>query len=86
VTTITPPPSGPGGRPEPARRVESAAGGVDRVFGLSLASAGVTVLLIMGTVGLFLFVRGSSALADAGLRFLTRQGWTQTHTTSGSQR
>ncbi|MBV8995876.1 MAG: phosphate ABC transporter permease subunit PstC, partial [Pseudonocardiales bacterium] len=30
---------------------------------------------IMGTVGLFLFVRGSTALAEAGLRFLTTQGW-----------
>jgi phosphate transport system permease protein len=55
--------------------VRFADGGPDRVFGLSLISTGTMVLLIMGTVGLFLFFRGSGALADAGLRFLTTQAW-----------
>jgi phosphate transport system permease protein len=72
VTAIaTTPATGPG---DP-RRVRSADVGVDRVFGLSLRSAGLAVLLIMGTVGLFLFLRGSTALTDAGLGFLTTQAW-----------
>jgi phosphate transport system permease protein len=75
ITTINTPASTPEGPPVPARRVEPTAGGTDRVFGLSLTSAGIMALLIMGTVGLFLLVRGSGALADAGLRFLTTQGW-----------
>ena len=53
----------------------SAAGAADRIFGLSLRGAGIAVLLIMGAVGLFLFARGSGAVADAGLRFLTTQAW-----------
>jgi phosphate transport system permease protein len=69
---ITPTPGDPA---ESARRVRSVARGADRVFGLVLRSAGLAVLLIMGTVGLFLFIRGSSALSDAGLKFLTTQGW-----------
>jgi phosphate transport system permease protein len=72
ITATTP---GPGNDVESARRVESTAGGVDRFFRFSLLSTGVAVLLIMGTVGLFLFVRGSGALAGAGLSFLTTQGW-----------
>jgi phosphate transport system permease protein len=55
--------------------VKSASGGADRVFGLSLRSAGLVVLLIMGAVGLFLFFRSSGAVADAGLKFLTTQAW-----------
>ncbi|MDT7594665.1 MAG: phosphate transport system permease protein, partial [Pseudonocardiales bacterium] len=35
----------------------------------------LAVLLIMGAVGLFLFARGSGAVADAGLKFLTTQAW-----------
>jgi phosphate transport system permease protein len=60
---------------QPVRRVLPAVSGADWIFGLSLRSAGLAVLLIMSTVGLFLFVRGSGALTDAGLKFLTTQGW-----------
>ncbi len=64
--------AGPG---ESARKVRSASGGADRVFRLSLRGAGLTVLIIMVAIGLFLFYRGSQALADAGLKFLYTQAW-----------
>jgi phosphate transport system permease protein len=66
---------GPMEPPETARKVREASGGADRVFRLSLLGSGLTVLLIMGTIGLFLFYRGSQALTDAGLKFLTTQAW-----------
>ncbi|MGH3686026.1 MAG: phosphate ABC transporter permease subunit PstC [Pseudonocardiaceae bacterium] len=72
TTVVTTTASGPA---ESARRVWSAEGGADRVFGLSLRSAGLTVLLIMTGIGLFLSVRGSQALTDAGPAFLTTQAW-----------
>jgi phosphate transport system permease protein len=65
--------------PETARKVRSAAAGADRVFKLTLQGAGVAVLVIMTTIGLFLFYRGSQALADAGLwKFVTTQAWEPT--------
>ncbi|HKR51958.1 MAG TPA: phosphate ABC transporter permease subunit PstC [Pseudonocardiaceae bacterium] len=75
TSIVTTPISGPEVPPESARRVRSASGGADRVFGLSLRSAGLLVLLIMGGTGLFLFFRGSDALTEAGLGFLTTQAW-----------
>jgi phosphate transport system permease protein len=72
VTAITTTPAtGPG---DP-RRVKSVASGADRIFEQSLRSTGLAVLLIMGSVGLFLFLQGSGAVADAGLGFLTTQVW-----------
>ncbi|MGA9312603.1 MAG: phosphate ABC transporter permease subunit PstC [Pseudonocardiaceae bacterium] len=61
--------------PEVPRKVRSAARGADRVFGLSLRGAGLTVLSIMGAIGLFLLYRGSGAVAEDGLKFLTNQDW-----------
>lgn len=61
--------------PETARKVRSAAAGADRVFQLTLRGAGLAVLVIMTTIGLFLFYRGSQALGDAGPKFLTTQAW-----------
>ncbi len=49
--------------------------GADRVFGRSLTTTGIVVLIIMGTVGLFLTLRGVGALKVAGLGFLTTQAW-----------
>ncbi len=66
---------GPANPGESARKVRSASGGADRVFRLSLQGAGLTVLIIMSAIGLFLFYRGSQALADAGFGFLTTQAW-----------
>jgi phosphate transport system permease protein len=68
-------PSAPQFPPEVARKVRSVAGGADRVFALSLRGAGLTVLSIMGTIGVFLFYRGSQALVDAGGKFFTTQTW-----------
>ena len=69
----------PGSPPESPRKVRSASGGADRVFRRSLQSAGLLVLVIMTTIGLFLFYRGSQALADAGLwKFVTTQAWEPT--------
>ena len=80
MTTITMAPvPGPDSPPESARKVRSIAGGADRVFGRSLQGAGLLVLVIMTTIGLFLFYRGSQALADAGLwKFVTTQAWEPT--------
>jgi phosphate transport system permease protein len=80
VTTIVMAPvPGPEGPPETARKVRSAAVGADRAFKLTLQCAGVTVLVIMTTIGLFLFYRGSQALADAGpWKFITTQAWEPT--------
>src|SRR5919202_4711323 len=76
VTTIVRPSAvGPEDSVDPARRVKSAGGGADRLFGLSLTGTGIAVLTIMGTVGLFLTLRGAGALKVAGLEFLTTQAW-----------
>jgi phosphate transport system permease protein len=70
---------GPDTPPEAARKVRSVAAGADRVFGRSLQGAGLLVLVIMTTIGLFLFYRGAQALADAGLwKFVTTQAWEPT--------
>jgi phosphate transport system permease protein len=61
--------------PESARKVSSGSDGADRVFGFSLRIAGLVVLAIMAAVGLFLFFRGSGAVAAAGLDFLTTEAW-----------
>ncbi|MGH3822247.1 MAG: phosphate ABC transporter permease subunit PstC [Pseudonocardiaceae bacterium] len=74
-TVVMAPVPGPTGPSDSARRVKSASGGADRVFRLSLLGAGLTVLIIMSAIGLFLFYRGSQALADAGFGFLTTQAW-----------
>ncbi len=72
VVTVS---TGPPGPPESARKVKSASNGVDRIFRLSLHGTGVAVLVIMITIGLFLFYHGATALAQAGLDFVTTQAW-----------
>jgi len=47
----------------------------DRVFALVAHGSGVTVLLIMGLVGLFLAARAGQALSKAGFAFFTTQAW-----------
>ncbi|MGH3886483.1 MAG: phosphate ABC transporter permease subunit PstC [Pseudonocardiaceae bacterium] len=71
----TAPTSGPEIPTESARTVKSTSDGADRVFRLLLLGAGLTVLIIMITIGLFLFFRGSTALLQAGPDFLTTQAW-----------
>lgn len=58
-----------------ARRVTSTSGGSDRLFRTVLLGAGVLVLVIMLTIGWFLFQRGGPALREAGWSFLTEQRW-----------
>ncbi len=60
---------------EARRAVRGRTDTADTVFRLGLRLAGVIVLLIMTTIGLFLFLRGSTALGQAGLAFLTTQAW-----------
>ncbi|GLZ40992.1 phosphate ABC transporter permease subunit PstC [Actinokineospora sp. NBRC 105648] len=60
---------------DPPRRRVALSGGVDRVFRATLRGAGLTVLALMGTVGLFLFVRGLDAFSVAGLDFFTTESW-----------
>jgi phosphate transport system permease protein len=57
------------------RRITSASGGADRMFRWVLLGAGVLVLVIMLTIGWFLFQRGWPALRQAGWAFLTEQRW-----------
>lgn len=54
-------------------RARSGAG--DHVFQWGLRLAGLIVLGIMTAIGLFLFYRGSDALGQAGLSFLTTESW-----------
>lgn len=61
--------------PEQRRAVRGRLDPADTAFRTALLVAGVVVLAIMTTIGLFLSVRGSTALAQAGLAFLTTQSW-----------
>lgn len=73
-------PGGPGAPPDrppadgPRRRVRPP-GGVDVLFRFGLRGAGLLVLAVMVTVGLFLFQRGAQAFAVAGPKFFTTQAW-----------
>lgn len=60
---------------EARRAVRGRTGTADTLFRLGLRFAGLIVLLIMITIGLFLFARGSTALGQAGLAFLTTEAW-----------
>lgn len=67
------PPHGPAA--DDRRRRLSPPGGVDRVFRLGLRAAGLVVLAIMVTVGLFLLQGGAKALSLDGWKFFTTQTW-----------
>lgn len=56
-------------------RPSARVGPADHVFGGIARVSGGAVLLIMGTVGLFLAVRAWPALSEAGWSFLTTQAW-----------
>lgn len=74
MTSATPA-SGPAALGESVRQVRSASIGGDRTYVLALRSAGLAALAIMGAIGLFLLIRGSQALDDAGLSFFVTQAW-----------
>lgn len=75
--------SGPGttvaaradGGTDPPRAVRAAPGTGDRLFRTLARLGGFSVLLIMGTVGLFLAARALDALRATGARFLTTAEW-----------
>ena len=61
-----------GPRPRPVTDIPGLG---DRVFRRGIGLAGITVLAIMAAVGVFLLLRGLSALQATGLSFLTTQEW-----------
>lgn len=67
---------GPSGEPvEPRRVVKARTDAGDQTFRRALYTAAIVVLGIMTTIGLFLFYRGSIALAKAQFSFITTQDW-----------
>jgi len=58
-----------------ARSVRAVPGVGDRVFRRAIGLSGLTVLAIMGAVGLFLSSQALQALRAAGLSFLTTAAW-----------
>ena len=65
----------PAERADGPRRRVGPSGGIDRLFRLALRVAGLAVLVVMATVGLFLATRGAAAISEAGLDFFTTQTW-----------
>lgn len=59
----------------PRRAIRASPRGGDRVFRGGTRLAGVLVLAIMVSIGLFLALRAASALRSAGLSFLTTADW-----------
>lgn len=57
------------------RPIQSEASGADRIFRSIIVLAGVTVLVIMSAIGLFLTLRAVSALRVAGWSFVTTADW-----------
>lgn len=53
---------------------------IDRLFGLTTTSAGLTVLVLLTLVGIFLFLRSGDALDAMGWEFFTTVEW-RTNTT-----
>jgi phosphate transport system permease protein len=47
----------------------------DRLFAVILVSSGLAVFVLMAMIALFLLLRSTRALNDAGLGFLTNQRW-----------
>jgi phosphate transport system permease protein len=68
-----PPPEDPG--KVPRRRIRAVPGLGDRLFRGGSRVSGLSVLAIMGAVGLFLLLRAFQALKTTGPKFLTTQEW-----------
>jgi phosphate transport system permease protein len=72
TATLTPP-SAPERKPRLVSDVPSHA---DRWFNRLTLGAGITVLVLLTLVGLFLFLRSQTAISESGLwTFLTREEW-----------
>lgn len=72
VSLSTPAADPPADVPRPVR---SRPTGADRIFRGTARTAAVSVLVIMGMIALFLFLRAVPALRSAGAGFLTEQEW-----------
>lgn len=57
------------------RRLSTVRGRQDVIFRSAARGGGLTVLVVMTLVGVFLFVRGFDAISDAGTAFLTTEAW-----------
>jgi phosphate transport system permease protein len=68
-----PPPEEPG--KVPRRRIRAVPGLGDRLFRGGSRVSGLSVLAIMGAVGLFLLLRALQALRATGVKFVTTQEW-----------
>lgn len=76
AATLDPP--APSGAPKPTRTpriVHDEPSRVDRVFNRVTFAAGMTVLVLLVLVGLYLLIRSNQALSDQGLGFFTRDEW-----------
>jgi phosphate transport system permease protein len=66
---------GPGRGPAPRREIVDAPTRSDRVFNAVTMAAGLSVLVILGLVGLFLLLRGRDAFSAMGPQFFTTTEW-----------
>jgi phosphate transport system permease protein len=63
-------------RPRTPRQVTDVPSQVDRLFNRLMLAAGLTVLVLLTLVGVFLLLRSNEALSESGLwNFLSREGW-----------
>ncbi len=68
-------PEGSGPSPRPIKVARTAG---DRLFRRLATGAGISAFVIMGLIGLFLFVRAVPAVRESGLSFLTEFEWRDT--------
>ena len=69
--------------PETRRQIRTPPSGADRAFRSIVLAAAVSVLIIMGLIGLFLLLRSTDALGRAGWSFLTEYQWLPNANTVG---
>jgi phosphate transport system permease protein len=48
----------------------------DRIFRGVVATGALTSLVVLGLIGVFLFMRGADVFSDKGIRFITGTNWT----------
>lgn len=65
-------PEGGGPSPQPINVARTAG---DRLYRRMATAAGLTAFVLMGLIGLFLFLRAGPALRDQGLSFFTQFDW-----------
>ena len=75
MTTVLPPPVPVDAPAQDRRSPATTLDGSDRIFRAVMRGSGITVLVVMGMVGMFLLVRGGDALRKAKWDFITTQAW-----------